>query len=666
MSKSGKMPTTCDICDFPFTKQVRKPIHCSKCNLVSCLQCNKTYLLGKKDLHCMGCKVGWTDAQASDYLGSFIHKDYRQHTTQLLWEMQKARMPETMPAVEREMKIRKMKKEELKISAKMEEARKTWLNLQEMQRQIRHNIAHGIVDGSTKSDMEKKKKEFVRACPVNDCPGFLSSQWKCGVCETWTCKDCMEVIGKDKQAEHVCNPDVLASAQLLKKETKPCPSCSAAIYKISGCDQMWCTQCQVAFSWRTGLKVTGVIHNPHFYEWQKKSGENRANPGAIACGGLPGAANFALILELLNLHQFYENDVKRRGNFLNVYNHNRKRLHLTNYIAQKEYIKYYRHNNTLRCLGIDTFLGTSKHNKYEIPNIGIDIRLDNDGKKFHISKEHLFVNFKKNRHNPDLIDAYLELKISKTIFRIYQFATTLSNIHRGVTHFQHVELDAYRRHNNEVNNDVYQKKRVQYLMKELDENSFKRSLMMDDRKTKKRRAILDIFEVYNQVSNDCIREIYHKGVELNNNLRKTVKQPDEYLLRKKNKTSDELFNTIEIQLTRLENVRRYSNLELLKISKVYKQVVPLIRKDGYTESMNYENWKKLYKEHGDKTFEVAYDILNSKKDETIKKIDYDEIKQLKWSIPSLFSHQQKITNQEYEIYKNYLIASRYASQRRRF
>tara|TARA_B100001093_G_C26857891_1_gene1028339 strand:+ start:198 stop:2183 length:1986 start_codon:yes stop_codon:yes gene_type:complete len=661
MSKSGKMPTTCDICDFPFTKQLRKPVHCSKCNLVSCLQCNKTYLLGKKDLHCMGCKVGWTDAHASDYLGSFIHKDYRQHTTQLLWEMQKARMPETMPAVEREIKIRKMKEEEMKITVKMEEARKAWTNLQDMQRQIRHNIAHGIVDGSTKSDMEKKKKEFVRACPVNDCPGFLSSQWKCGVCETWTCKECMEVIGKDKQAEHVCNPDVLASAQLLKKETKPCPSCSAAIYKISGCDQMWCTQCKVAFSWRTGLKVTGVIHNPHFYEWQKQSGENRANPGAIACGGLPGAAQFNQILELLNLHQFYENDGKRKGNFFKAYSHTRQRTHLSNYIAQDEYIKYYRYNNTLRCIGIDTFLGKVNINRKEediqFPNMGIDIRLDRDGKKFHIPKEQLFIKFKLDYNNSDMKDAHLELKISNTILKIYKFCTELFNIHRGVNHFQHVELDAYRRRNNEVNNDLYQKKRVQYLMKELDENSFKRSLMMDDRKTKKRRAILDIFEVYNQVSNDCIREIYHKGCELHGNRDGS----------NDNNISDKLFNTIENQLTRLENVRRYSNLELLKISKVYKQVVPLIRKDGYIESMNYESWKKLYKEHGDKTFEVAYDILTSKtKYKEIEKINYDDIKQLKWSIPSIFTHKQKITNQQYEIYKNYLLSSRYASQRRRF
>ena len=128
------------------------------------------------------------------------------------------------------------------------------------------------------------------------------------------------------------------------------------------------------------------------------------------------------------------------------------------------------------------------------PSIGLNIKIDSD-KTYFIPKEDLFINFKQDRNHPDMKDAHLELKISDTIFKIYQFCTLLSNIHRGVTHFQHVELDAYRRHNNEVNNDLYQKKRVQYLMKELDEQSFKRSLMMDDRKTKKRRAILDIFEV---------------------------------------------------------------------------------------------------------------------------------------------------------------------------
>ena len=76
-------------------------------------------------------------------------------------------------------------------------------------------------------------------CPNNDCRGFLSSQYKCEICKLYTCPHCHDIIGHSKQDEHVCQPDSLKSAELIKKETKPCPTCGIRIFKISGCDQMW-------------------------------------------------------------------------------------------------------------------------------------------------------------------------------------------------------------------------------------------------------------------------------------------------------------------------------------------------------------------------------------------------------------------------------------------
>ena len=86
---SSKMPVDCDICCEPFTKQVRKKINCGNCDLKVCAACVKQYLLSKKDAHCMGCKVGWTDAFCDEVLGGFMHGTYRQHTRDLLWEMEK-------------------------------------------------------------------------------------------------------------------------------------------------------------------------------------------------------------------------------------------------------------------------------------------------------------------------------------------------------------------------------------------------------------------------------------------------------------------------------------------------------------------------------------------------------------------------------------------------
>jgi hypothetical protein len=53
---------------------------------------------------------------------------------------------------------------------------------------------------------------------------------------------------------------------------------------VKNCDQMWCTQCHTAFSWRTGLIET-KIHNPHFYDWQRQNlGSVPRNPGDNLCG----------------------------------------------------------------------------------------------------------------------------------------------------------------------------------------------------------------------------------------------------------------------------------------------------------------------------------------------------------------------------------------------
>ena len=50
---------------------------------------------------------------------------------------------------------------------------------------------------------------------------------------------------------------------------------------------MWCVECNVAFSWKSGLEVSGLIHNPHFYEWKRNNKESLRNVGEILCGGLP-------------------------------------------------------------------------------------------------------------------------------------------------------------------------------------------------------------------------------------------------------------------------------------------------------------------------------------------------------------------------------------------
>jgi len=124
------------------------------------------------------------------------------------------------------------------------------------------------------------KSQFVRKCADPECNGFLSSRWKCGLCDKWSCSDCHEL---KQDHDHKCDPNNVATAQLLSKDTKGCPKCQTMINHAGGCDQMWCTQCHTAFSWKTG-QIETKIHNPHYYEWRRKNGGLAREPGDIVCG----------------------------------------------------------------------------------------------------------------------------------------------------------------------------------------------------------------------------------------------------------------------------------------------------------------------------------------------------------------------------------------------
>ena len=155
-----------------------------------------------------------------------------------------------MPAVEKYREVPGMIERRDKLSEEIAQLEHQLYMSKRRHRYLNRDIndAKNAVNGTSSSGEEKKEaKKFIRQCPCNDCNGYLSTQWKCGVCKIWACPKCFEAIGFDKNAEHTCDPSAVASAELIKKETKPCPSCGTRIFKINGCDQMWCTSCKVAF-----------------------------------------------------------------------------------------------------------------------------------------------------------------------------------------------------------------------------------------------------------------------------------------------------------------------------------------------------------------------------------------------------------------------------------
>ena len=155
-----------------------------------------------------------------------------------------------------------------------------------------------ILEGRAEDDVRATEtREFIQRCPAEGCRGYLSTAYKCGVCAKYTCNECLVVKGENRDAEHTCNEEAKASTALIRRETKPCPKCGVRIYKIDGCDQMFCTQetCHTSFSWNTGHIVTGAIHNPHYYEYlrHRNGGAMPREAGDIPCGGLPAVWQFS-------------------------------------------------------------------------------------------------------------------------------------------------------------------------------------------------------------------------------------------------------------------------------------------------------------------------------------------------------------------------------------
>lgn len=269
----------CLICCEKFNQSTRKNIICIFCDYSVCRTCFQKYLLESSyDPSCMNCNKPFTlEFLNINCPSNFINGSLKKHRENILLDREKCLLPATQPYVI-------LEKEHIKIKNKIADYQ---LDISKLQEQIL-SINDLIASESRKLSRTKidniEEKKFMRKCSINNCRGFLSTRWKCGSCDNYICNKCNE----QKEDNHVCDPDNVKTMELLDKDTKPCPSCGTMIFKIDGCDQMYCLDCHTAFSWKSGRIEKGVIHNPHYYDFIRKNGGTvpRA-PGDIPCGGVP-------------------------------------------------------------------------------------------------------------------------------------------------------------------------------------------------------------------------------------------------------------------------------------------------------------------------------------------------------------------------------------------
>jgi hypothetical protein len=309
----------------------------------------------------MNCQSNWDRGFIVEHLNkSFVDGKYNDTRKQILFQREQARFPETMEYVavmknrityremgeqlrllhrsykEIESKIHRVHAKELRQRRRDDSLTETLdKHFTKLQKCATQTNELEFIHSNLKTQLQKegvlkvRKVSFIHACPKEDCKGFLSTAWKCGLCENWTCPHCLELKGlhkDDPNNPHECKEENVKSAELIKKSTKKCPKCAIPIYKISGCDQMFCTKCHIAFSWKTGEIDNGTIHNPHYFqcqrelpqalnEEQRQALENNANRDLCGpCGddNMPNWHLFQGILDklyridkIINNHQYY-------------------------------------------------------------------------------------------------------------------------------------------------------------------------------------------------------------------------------------------------------------------------------------------------------------------------------------------------------------------------
>jgi len=383
--------TECNICIEEYTKTTRKKIKCPSCDYEVCSVCTKQYVMDStQEAHCMNCKVAFSNDFLNDnFSKKWNENEYRNHRTKLLFNEQKSHLPDTELYVSNLIqaeklyeiadnirskmnsihstydkqvlvytdKIRELKEEIIKCEERVREINKErYKEIKPHSNEIRdlNASAYRIIHGGDKK--EKKKREFLIHCCVNDCKGFVNNKYVCGLCETEMCPKCH----KPKNEDHECNEDDVKTVEEIKKSCKNCPKCGIPTHKISGCPQMWCVECHVVWNWNTGeIDRSGVIHNPHYYQFLRNGNANniRREQGDMLCGG--NVDGLELRTSFLQSKLPYDERTSMLNTGYIVIEH-------INHISGHEMVKYQEaHPNTLRDLRVSYLRNTLTEDQWK-------------------------------------------------------------------------------------------------------------------------------------------------------------------------------------------------------------------------------------------------------------------------------------------------------------
>ena len=310
----------CPICSDKYTKIYRKKYSCTQCNQDCCLRCFQTYLMDNP-MQCMypDCHKSLDPVEIRKIVtNNAFCKRLDESIARKILEEEKTRLPFYQPIAQvkiNQEKYKKRNRERLSKILELEnEIYSLEYNLETMYTNLKDIISINRGENNKEFNLEKEsfleqfyqtkqnisdlylqkysikiedemdrvsvgfvKKErkeytFIKQCAHENCNGFLERTWMCSICEKYTCSKCHEPKEKRHDENHVCNPDTIANVEALKKDSKPCPKCGTGIFKIDGCNAMFCILCQTSFDWVSGKLLSGNVHNPEALRWQREQG----------------------------------------------------------------------------------------------------------------------------------------------------------------------------------------------------------------------------------------------------------------------------------------------------------------------------------------------------------------------------------------------------------
>lgn len=252
----------CTICDNSYSGK-NTALTCEHCNHSVCSKCQKQYC---RDT-CMHCRIRFSRRYLKSILGiKFVRDNLDPQSIILEMVQQKQQLIYAQSIAEWEDQCEIIKTEN--------------------RRRFKHKDMPDK-PASTSSGMGI----VTIPCPSTICRGYitivdtntgklLTTKGSCPMCTHTVCCTCQQSVCEEATVEqqHVCDVGILQNLAILATTTKPCPCCSTRIYKIDGCNEMMCTNCNTHFLWNTlGIIKSRANERHHHYlvNTEEKKGTNQ-------------------------------------------------------------------------------------------------------------------------------------------------------------------------------------------------------------------------------------------------------------------------------------------------------------------------------------------------------------------------------------------------------